>query len=97
MKYPNFDDARCKEIGLELFFEDNETGQFVDVKKSKGICSGCPIVDICLEWALNHERHGIWGGTTPQERNEMRKKMNIILVEPKSIIGYGRKPYGLAK
>jgi WhiB family redox-sensing transcriptional regulator len=97
MKYPNFADARCREIGIELFFEDDETGKFVDVRKSKGLCSGCPIVSTCLEWALHHEKYGIWGGTTPKERDEMRKKMNIIMTEPSYEARLRRRPNGMAK
>jgi len=96
MKYPNFDDARCKEIGLELFFED-EKGKFIDVRKAKGICSGCPILDNCLEWALHHERYGLWGGTTPYERMQIRRKKNIVMLEPKFLAGLARRPNGVAK
>jgi WhiB family redox-sensing transcriptional regulator len=33
----------------------------------------CPIRNTCLEVALDtEERHGVWGGLTPQERNRLR-------------------------
>lgn len=48
---------------------------------AKAICTGlydgkpCPLLEKCLEFALvNNERFGIWGGTTAEERIELRKK-----------------------
>jgi WhiB family redox-sensing transcriptional regulator len=32
-------------------------------------CRGCAVVDLCLRYALaSHERDGVWGATTPEER-----------------------------
>jgi hypothetical protein len=40
-----------------------------DAEDAKQACSGCPERLPCLAWALEHgEPHGIWGGTTPDER-----------------------------
>lgn len=37
------------------------------------ICSHCPVTDQCLEYALElNERHGMWGGMTPRERQNER-------------------------
>lgn len=39
------------------------------VLAARGICSGCPVVRDCLRHALQvPETHGVWGGTTPAER-----------------------------
>ena len=36
---------------------------------AKGICHDCPIKKECFEYALEtDQRHGIWGGTSPEER-----------------------------
>jgi hypothetical protein len=36
---------------------------------AKEACAGCPERAPCLAWALRKgERVGIWGGTTPEER-----------------------------
>jgi len=36
---------------------------------AKKLCTLCPIQKQCFEYALkNDERHGIWGGTSPDER-----------------------------
>jgi len=37
------------------------------------LCAACPVRRACLDHALTvPERHGVWGGTTPAERSEMR-------------------------
>lgn len=36
---------------------------------AKEMCSGCPVKTQCFEYALEtDQRHGIWGGTSPDER-----------------------------
>lgn len=37
-------------------------------------CAGCPVIAECLERALRTgETFGIWGGTTPEQRQRMRR------------------------
>lgn len=87
MRYPDFTGAACASIGIEPFFEDPDTGTFTNLNMVKTICSGCPVQNKCTEWGLHHEKYGIWGGLTPHERNALRKKLNIMLVEPKAQAG----------
>jgi hypothetical protein len=36
---------------------------------AKELCDSCPINRECFEYALeSNQRHGVWGGTTPNER-----------------------------
>ena len=43
------------------------------------LCVGCPVKRECLEHALTvPERHGVWGGTTPTERMEMRPAAFVL-------------------
>jgi WhiB family redox-sensing transcriptional regulator len=38
------------------------------------ICAGCPVRQQCLDFAIRSgEGHGIWGGTTPEERIRARR------------------------
>ena len=38
-------------------------------KMAKALCNSCPIIEACFTYALEtNQRHGIWGGTTPDER-----------------------------
>jgi WhiB family redox-sensing transcriptional regulator len=46
-----------------------------EAAKAIAVCGGCPVRDECLELALrnwNVGRHGVWGGTMPAEREEIR-------------------------
>ena len=43
------------------------------------LCVACPVMDDCLNYALtNHESKcdvGVWGGTSPQQRYDIRQRM----------------------
>jgi WhiB family redox-sensing transcriptional regulator len=42
---------------------------------AKRICAGCPVVDECLAYALEHdERFGVWGGKSERERQRIKRK-----------------------
>ena len=64
-------DALCAQIGDDPFFPD---GQGSPARIARGICATCPVQPECLEFALDHSLlQGIWGGTTPSERRDLRK------------------------
>lgn len=66
----------CTEVDPEMFFPPKGG----TATRAKKVCNGtgkgdaCPILVSCLEWALQHEKEGVWGGTTPEERDKIRKK-----------------------
>ena len=66
------DDAACRGRDKNFWFPD--VGRVDDVKRAKAICDGCSVRTECLNWALKHEDHGIWGATTPDERVTIRRK-----------------------
>ncbi|MGZ4691233.1 MAG: WhiB family transcriptional regulator [Acidimicrobiia bacterium] len=67
------EDARCRDLGWRVFFPENEEGPEND--EAKSICSECPVEVDCLQYALRtKEDHGVWGGTTPRERRQMRRR-----------------------
>ena len=39
---------------------------------AKLLCAACPVRQRCLDYALEYEEFGIWGGATPEERDELR-------------------------
>lgn len=53
-------------------------------------CAACPIRNECGEWGIAHEPHGMWGGLTPYEREQIRNERGQLLVE----IHYGYR-YGI--
>jgi WhiB family redox-sensing transcriptional regulator len=61
---------------------DRAKAQLALIKVAKTICNGdaeigrppCPVRLECLAYAMErHERHGIWGGMTHNERDQLRK------------------------
>ena len=61
------------------FHPDRTTGDAYEA--ALAICRGCPVVAECLEFALAREgaggadgRHGVWGGTTPDQRAAMVRR-----------------------
>jgi WhiB family transcriptional regulator, redox-sensing transcriptional regulator len=68
------EDAACLGTEDEVnFFPDAE--DLASIAKAKAICSGCPVADECLTWAIEtNQGEGIWGGHTPKERRGMRRR-----------------------
>jgi hypothetical protein len=50
------------------------------VRNAKSLCQSCPLIQQCLEYALEHEVWNIWGGTTAGERALMvgRKRFTPV-------------------
>jgi len=69
--------AACNGHDGDLWFPDIPRGPKPDNTpdpwaNARTICNTCPVKDDCLEHALsNDERHGMWGGTTPEERRRI--------------------------
>lgn len=61
--------AACIDQPVDVFFP--ERGD--DSTRARRICAVCPVRLLCLAYGL-HENHGMWGGTTPRERQRLRFK-----------------------
>lgn len=62
--------AKCREIGTEAFYPDTRSDPVANA--AKRICATCPVVDECLQWALDTgDTWAVLGGTTPDERRPM--------------------------
>jgi len=67
-----FETPACAEIGGDFWFpEQADTSK--EMYLAKSICGSCTHKTECLEWALVHERHGIWGGTNEATRASIRR------------------------
>lgn len=65
------DEALCAQTDPEIFFP--EKGQ--STREAKLICGRCVVREQCLAYALeDRDLLGVWGGTAPRERNEIRKQ-----------------------
>lgn len=69
--------ANCDGEDTDTFFPALEgkgsTEQARLIGKAKAICGACPVQGSCLNQHLG-ERHGIFGGTTPEERRVIRNR-----------------------
>lgn len=68
--------AACLSADPDLFFPISSSGPaLVQVAKAKAICARCQVRQECLEFALAaHQIHGVWGGTSEEERQLMRSR-----------------------
>ncbi len=58
--------AACRGLDTSIFYPDpKKRGIGLDAARA---CFPCPVQDECLLWALNHEKHGTWGGTSQRDR-----------------------------
>jgi WhiB family redox-sensing transcriptional regulator len=44
------------------------TGERDRILRAKAVCSHCPVIRECLEFAVDNQCVGVWGGTTDTER-----------------------------
>ena len=68
--------SACLAADPELFFPIAE-GPAADGQASSAllVCAGCAVRQQCLDFAMaTGEAHGIWGGTTADERNRARRR-----------------------
>jgi Transcription factor WhiB len=71
---PTFPDAQCADFPFpDLFFPESQE-QTKDVRPMiKKTCSLCVHQSDCLAFAIdNNIREGIWGGLTPDERQQVK-------------------------
>lgn len=62
----------CTEAGVEPDWFMPEAKE-PDVRRAKRVCAGCPVKDRCLDWAVEHDEWGVWGGEMFRDKyNESR-------------------------
>lgn len=69
----------CQSDGVdpELFFPESDAGAQA---RALALCFGCSFQERCLRYALDNPQlteWGIWGGTTPGRRQQLRKDFAI--------------------
>jgi len=63
-------DAAC-DGRSELFFApagERPEARVVRESQARAICSACPVLRDCREWAREHREYGFWGGESEEER-----------------------------
>jgi WhiB family transcriptional regulator, redox-sensing transcriptional regulator len=69
------DAGACLHADPDLFFPVSVTGPSRrEVAQAKAFCAQCPVRRQCLEFAQDNGVYGIWGGTTMQERQRIRRR-----------------------
>jgi WhiB family redox-sensing transcriptional regulator len=68
--------AACRSADPELFFPVSEIGpSTAQIARAKAVCARCEVHRECLAFALaTRQVHGVWGGTSPEERTVLRKR-----------------------
>lgn len=77
MEYENWrQDAACRDEDPDLFFPIGSTGPaLLQVAEAKAACRRCPVVERCLEWAMEHgQDSGVWGGLDESERRALKRR-----------------------
>lgn len=70
---PWFDGTQpCAQTDPEIFFPEF-TSPKNDVKIAKAICKSCSFTAPCLEYAVQTQSTGVWGGTTDKERRKFKR------------------------
>ena len=69
-------DAACRDTDPDLFFPVGTTGPAIEqIETAKAVCRECSAQALCLEYAIDtNQDSGIWGGTSEEERRQLRKQ-----------------------
>ena len=70
------DTPACVGIDTELFFTE-ERGNYPHFDYIKKVCNTCPVRVECFNYAIENLVHGLWAGTSKEERDKYRSKHNI--------------------
>lgn len=66
-------DGRCAQLAAVKVFDDE-----THWPEAKAFCGRCPVASQCLAYALGNEKYGLWGGLTPEERDEVRGSVLVF-------------------
>lgn len=75
-------DANCRGLDPMIFYFNETTGNRgrqrkpdpIQLARAKAICRACDVQAECLAYALNNNEQGVWGGTSDEDRREMRRR-----------------------
>ncbi len=87
----------CVNMGPQIFFpftHDEESGpefrkKYIEARlnteTAKNLCHKCHVVKECFEYSIHHEKYGIWAGLTERQRQTIRRRLKIKLVQREPI------------
>jgi WhiB family transcriptional regulator, redox-sensing transcriptional regulator len=73
------EDAACRSYDNIIFFGEDvgetELERQAREGHAKSICQSCPVIEPCLEFAMEtNQKYGIWGGLTDKERASLKRR-----------------------
>ena len=69
--------AACKGLPTDMLFFERGDG-VTQTKKAMEVCSTCPVIKTCGEFAIeNHIHYGFWGGMSHEMRKTHARKIGI--------------------
>lgn len=82
--YPDWmEKARCaNDEQLQTFIEETKIDPFYDLKSHEAVnfvknyCRLCPVNMQCLNYALESDEHGSWGGLTEKGRKRLVRSLD---------------------
>jgi WhiB family redox-sensing transcriptional regulator len=68
--------AACRAEDPDLFFPIGDTdAALLQVEETKAVCRRCPVIEQCLQWALQSgQDSGVWGGLSEAERRGLKRR-----------------------
>ncbi len=69
-------EAACRWEDPELFFPVGSSGPaLLQVEEAKTVCRRCPVMEDCLQWALEAGQDlGVCGGMSEEERRAAKRR-----------------------
>lgn len=73
--------AACKGIDYpdQMFFPPTGKGHSGSQDEGKKFCTRCPVISECRIYAIAHDVHGIWGGTTLADRKAISRSIRDLI------------------
>lgn len=71
--YPPVDGTQPCALDPEAWYPE-KGGQ---TSTAKAMCQGCEFLRPCLAWSLENDEWGVWGGTTRDQRRDLRRRFGI--------------------
>jgi WhiB family transcriptional regulator, redox-sensing transcriptional regulator len=83
--------AACRTADPELFFPIGGGGAGIaEIARAKAVCGRCPVREQCLDYAVeSRQAHGVWGGTTVDERRAIAARRRRALTRQASALPVG--------
>lgn len=83
-KFPTFfsksiGSPNCASADPESFFPEKNKPDIKQIAMARKVCSTCPYIKECREWAIDHHEVGVWGGTTEMDRKRIRRARKVEL------------------